>query len=147
MKIYFAGSISAGREDQPLYEKIVALLKEYGTVATELIGSPNLRASGEHLSDKEIHDRDMEWLLQSECVVAEVTHPSLGVGYEIARACAAGIPVLALFRTQSDRRLSAMIAGCDGVVVNCYTEIDQVKPLLIGFFASRGLIKADNIPA
>ena len=38
------------------------------------------------LSDKQIHDRDMKWLLESDLIVAEVTNPSLGVGYEIGRA-------------------------------------------------------------
>ena len=36
-------------------------------------------------------------------VVAEVTQPSLGVGYELGRAVALHKPVLCLFRPQSDR--------------------------------------------
>lgn len=44
-------------------------------------------------------------------VVAEVTQPSLGVGYELGRAIALNKPVLCLFRPQSGRVLSAMIRG------------------------------------
>ena len=45
-KIYFAGSIRAGRDDADLYAKLVKLLQKYGTVLTEHVGDPNLEACG-----------------------------------------------------------------------------------------------------
>ncbi|MBY0358334.1 MAG: nucleoside 2-deoxyribosyltransferase [Candidatus Obscuribacterales bacterium] len=134
LKIYFAGSITAGRHDQPIYESIIAELTSYGQILTELIGSVNLSAQGEPLSDKEIHDRDLAWLMESDCIVAEVTNPSLGVGYEIGIASKAGKPILCLFRSGSERRLSAMISGCPGVIVRHYKEPSEVAPLLQEFF-------------
>ena len=87
MKIYFAGSIRGGRDDAKIYSQIIEFLQEYGQVLTEHIGKINLNTKGEStLSDKQIHDRDMKWLLDSDLMVAEVTNPSLGVGYEIGRA-------------------------------------------------------------
>lgn len=139
LKIYFAGSITAGRGDQPIYEQIVDELRKYGTISTELIGSPNLLATGEAMSDKAIHDRDVAWLMASDCVVAEVTNPSLGVGYEIGLATQARIPVLCLYRALPERRLSAMIAGCNLVQVNRYSEIGEVPLLLAQFFQSLSL--------
>ncbi|KAB0337781.1 hypothetical protein FD755_025470, partial [Muntiacus reevesi] len=53
--------------------------------------------------DRLIHDRDLAWLQQADAVVAEVTQPSLGVGYELGRAVALHKPVLCLFRPQSGR--------------------------------------------
>ncbi|KAJ0067282.1 hypothetical protein NL108_015797, partial [Boleophthalmus pectinirostris] len=53
--------------------------------------------------DKQIHDRDLDWLRQSHVVVAEVTQPSLGVGYELGRAKDLNKPVLCLFRPESGR--------------------------------------------
>lgn len=35
------------------------------------------------LSDHEIRTKDINWLQESDVVVAETTHPSLGVGYEL----------------------------------------------------------------
>jgi len=135
-KIYFAASISAGRGDQPIYEHIVASLKKYGTVATEIIGSPNLLASGEgSLTAQQIHDRDVDWLSESDIVVAEVTVPSLGVGYEIALATTMKKPVLCLFRPADGRKLSAMIAGCSRVQVRNYKEIREIPILLQQFFS------------
>ena len=88
------------------------------------------------LSDRAIHDRDLAWLARADAVVAETTVPSLGVGYEIARAALAGIPVLALFREGDGRSLSAMIAGCPEVAVTRYVELpealDAVKTFLRG---------------
>ncbi|XP_004696039.2 PREDICTED: 2'-deoxynucleoside 5'-phosphate N-hydrolase 1 [Condylura cristata] len=61
--------------------------------------------------DKFIHERDLAWLQQADVVVAEVTQPSLGVGYELGRAVALNKQILCLFRPQSGRVLSAMIRG------------------------------------
>lgn len=57
------------------------------------------------LTDAEILERDMLWLQQSDVVVAEVTQPSLGVGFEIARAITLNKPVLCLFRPSSGLRM------------------------------------------
>ena len=61
-------------------------MKDYGTVLTEHIGDIEIDHNGEKINDRSIHDRDMDWLLQSDIMIAEVTNPSLGVGYEIGRA-------------------------------------------------------------
>lgn len=135
-KIYFAASISAGRGDQPIYEHIVAELKKYGSVATEIIGSPNLLASGEgSLTDTEVHDRDVAWLTESDCIVAEVTTPSLGVGYEISLATSMKKPALCLYRPSAERKLSSMIAGCGGVQVQNYSQVEEIPALLQKFFS------------
>lgn len=44
MKIYFAGSIRGGRDDQAIYQQIIKLLANYGTVLTEHFGNPGLTA-------------------------------------------------------------------------------------------------------
>uniref|UniRef100_A0A673T5T4 2'-deoxynucleoside 5'-phosphate N-hydrolase 1 n=1 Tax=Suricata suricatta TaxID=37032 RepID=A0A673T5T4_SURSU len=69
-------------------------------------------------------------------VVAEVTQPSLGVGYELGRAVALNKRILCLFRPQSGRVLSAMIRGAaDGsrFQVLDYEE-GQVEAMLDQYF-------------
>ena len=44
--IYFAGSISGGRADVPIYAKIMYILKKYGTVQTEHVGNPDIPEQG-----------------------------------------------------------------------------------------------------
>jgi len=87
MKIYFAGSIRGGRDDKKLYEDIIKTLSTYGEVLTEHVGNQKLTASGEDGStDEYLYKRDMNWLKESDVVIAEVSTPSLGVGYELAKA-------------------------------------------------------------
>lgn len=133
MKIYFAGSIRGGRSDVKLYGKIIDYLKNYGKVLTEHIGNPNLSSEGESgLSDNEIHNRDMKWLISSDVIVAEVSTPSLGVGYEIGRSVGKK-RILCLFK-KSDKRLSAMINGCKDLNVKEYSDINSAKEIIDDFF-------------
>ena len=112
MKIYFAGAIRGGRKDAQLYENIIAYLGEKGRVLTEHVGSKNLSGKGEtSRKDEEIYNRDIKWLQSADIVVAEVTTPSLGVGYELGIAEKLNIPVLCLYRPDKGNRLSAMVSG------------------------------------
>ena len=129
MKIYFSGSIRGGRDDAGIYRKIISFLKEKGDVLTEHIGDPNLSSAGQsELDDKDIHDKDMDFIFQSDIVIAEVTNPSLGVGYEIGRAIDNNKRVVCLFRIQNDKRLSAMISGSKEIEL---IEYDSFKALKI----------------
>ncbi|MED6295257.1 2'-deoxynucleoside 5'-phosphate N-hydrolase 1 [Characodon lateralis] len=142
MKIYFCGSIRGGRSDLQLYQRIVHELHRYGSVLTEHVGSAELSDTGEEGTtggDGDIHDRDVNWLQQSDVVVAEVTQPSLGVGYELGRAVdMKKKKMLCLFRPSSGRTLSAMIRGAaDGerFLVRDYSE-DELEKILEEFFSS-----------
>ena len=138
-KIYFAGSIAGGRQDEDLYGRIIAKLGEYGKVLTEIVGKPN-PGKDEHTLDlnghKKIHDEDLEWLTQCDYLVAEVTQPSLGVGYELGRAISLEKKILCLFRPDSDKRLSSMIQGAHNgstFIVRNYQE-SEVPSILQHFF-------------
>ncbi|HEY0006793.1 MAG TPA: nucleoside 2-deoxyribosyltransferase [Pyrinomonadaceae bacterium] len=137
MKIYFAGAIRGGREDWSSYLEIIARLGEYGEVLTEHVGDAGLSAEGETGGDREIHDRDLAWLREADCLVAEVTVPSLGVGYEIGKATEWKKPVLCLFRPANGRTLSAMIAGSPRVFVREYNRLAELKTVFDEFFAGR----------
>lgn len=134
MKIYFAGAIRGGRADQALYLRLVEELRVYGQVLTEHVASPDLDPLGETGSDAAIHDRDLAWLREANYLVAEVTMPSLGVGFEIGRAVGWNIPVLCLFRPSSGKRLSAMIAGSPGVEVADYHGVVEAAEIFARFF-------------
>jgi len=134
MKIYFAGAIRGGREDQKLYLEIIELLRNYGTVLTEHIGDVNLSASGEELDDKAISDRDLAWLKDADRLVAEVTTPSLGVGFEIGKAAEWQKLVLCLYRPAEGRKLSALIAGSSSIEVCEYQTVAELKEIFDEFF-------------
>ena len=137
MKIYFCGSIRGGRDLARRYERVIGMLQGCGTVLTEHVGSDEvIQTKDRVLTDREIHDRDMGWIMESDLLVAEVTVPSLGVGYEIGRAIESGKPVLCLFDANVDNSLSAMIAGSKGVDVKLYRSEEEIEGILEEFFNS-----------
>jgi len=136
--IYFCGSIRAGRQDVDLYKRIIDKLEQFGEVVTPFVGDKTITVKGsEHTGgDIGIHDRDVELLLKSNYIVAEVTQPSLGVGYEIGRAVDMKKPILCLYRPQEGKLLSAMIRGADDgkqFFVRDYEEND-LDNIFNGFF-------------
>lgn len=137
MKIYFCGSIRGGRDLARRYQRIIGMLQGFGTVLTEHVGSDEvIQAKDRELTDREIHDRDMGWIMESDLLVAEVTVPSLGVGYEIGRAIESVKPVLCLYDVTKNASLSAMIAGSQGVDVKLYRSEEEIEGILEEFFNS-----------
>jgi hypothetical protein len=136
MRIYFAGSIRGGRQDAALYYEIVQQLQKHGEVLTEHVGDTELGVLGQDIGDRLIHDRDLDWLRVSDYLVAEVTNPSLGVGYEVGKAAEWGKPVLCLYRPANGRSLSAMIAGCSAVTVREYQNAAELPEIFEEFLRS-----------
>lgn len=133
MKIYFSGSIRGGRNDAELYGELIWELKKYGNVLTEHVGSPSPE---EDLSDRQIHDRDIQWLREADVVLAEVTTPSLGVGYEIAKAISFDKPIYCLYRDQAETSVSAMIKGSPEVTCYSYSEASDAFAIFRDIFAT-----------
>ena len=105
---------------------------------TEHVGGAADLDAGGGIADTEIFARDLALLAAADAVVAEVTVPSLGVGYELARAEAMGKPCLCLFRVGSGRRLSAMIAGAPGLRVIEYRSVADAAPAVAAFLRELG---------
>ena len=126
-KVYFAGSIRGGRQDAALYGEMIAFLEARGCrVLTEHVGLESLQEGGERtMTEEEIFQRDMAWLMESELVVAECTTPSHGVGYELGRARDMGKEIH-IFYDLSRGRLSAMLAGDSAFILHPYTTRQEV---------------------
>lgn len=126
-KVYFAGSITGGRDDADIYKLLIEKLKERFVVLTEHIGNESISELGEYqLSDEQIYTRDVNWIKESDFVFAEVTHLSLGVGYEIGFAEAHGKPIFCFVNGTKVNRLSAMLTGNKNVECHVYYDIQEV---------------------
>lgn len=137
LKIYFAGAIRGGREDADLYAGLIRHLGRFGQVLTAHVGDPLLLQEERWLSEAEIFQRDMAWLKAADLFLAEVSTPSLGVGFEIGLAQAMGKEVSCLYRPSPGRRLSAMIAGNPSLTLYPYTdypEAEQLVERIVGAF-------------
>lgn len=110
MNIYFACSITGGREFESVYQAIVrALAGEGHEVPTAHLAESGVGAAEAVIHPREVYERDVAWIRACDVLIAEVSVPSHGVGYEIGFALGAGKPVLALY--QEGRRVSKMISG------------------------------------
>ena len=136
MKIYFAGSIRGGREHKEKYLEIINCLKNYGKVLTEHIGSQDLDHLGEKgLTEGEIYNRDIKWLEEADVFIADVSVPSLGVGYEIAKAEEMGKKILCICKKfEEGKKLSTMIMGDNNIKKEYYQTTEDVKNILDKFF-------------
>ena len=134
MKIYFAGSIRGGREDVKFYQQIINFISGYGEVLTEHVGNENLTQIGESInSDEYIFNRDLEWLISANLIIAEVSTPSLGVGYELGIAESLNKPILCLCKTNNNKRLSAMINGNNKFSCGFYEDFSSIKLIIKDF--------------
>lgn len=120
MKIYFSGSIRGGRKYAKIYAKTIKFLEKFGEVLTKHVGDPQLTHFGEGDHVKEIYERDIRLLRSAGILIADVTQPSLGVGYEIAAAEGMKKKIICLCRESRIKRLSAMIDGNRKLRIICY---------------------------
>ena len=136
-KIFLSGSIRGGRQLLPVYRLIYETLEGAGAeVVSWHVVDPELEKVESAMTEEEIYARDLGLLAKSDAVLAEVTVPSLGVGYEICRALVLGIPVLCLHRP--DAAVSAMLLGNPepGIRVRAYSDEEELKIILMEFLSS-----------
>ena len=144
MNIYFAGAIRGGRNDAELYLAIIQFLGSYGTVLTEHVGNETLLSQEQFLTEKAIFKRDMQWLTETDVVIAEISTPSLGVGYELAAAEQMNIPCFCLFRKQENKRLSAMIGGNSFFQVVHYHDFPEAKEIISRLMQQFAMDRTEN---
>jgi nucleoside 2-deoxyribosyltransferase len=131
MNIYFSCAITGGRQDQLIYAALVeALLEDGHVVPTSSLASPTVMEAEAIISPPDVYERDVAWVKACDVVVAEVSTPSHGVGYEIALAVCSGKPVLCCY--QEGRQVSKMITGnsSPGLQVFSYRTPEELVKLV-----------------
>lgn len=135
MKIYFSGSIRGGRDHQVWYAHIVAELQKYGEVLSRFIADKDLTSYGsKNMTDEEIYTRDISLIEESDVIVADITTPSLGVGYEIAYAENIHKKIFCLYQNIENKKPSAMITGNMHCVVFSYTSEEDISLIIKNIF-------------
>lgn len=124
MKIYFSGSIASGRQKVNDYARITDELLKYGEILDKHVADPSFSSKNETLSSEEIYKRDVEWIDECDVVFAEVTVPSLGVGYELAYAESKNKKVICMY--EEGKNISKMITGNTNFIHMPYTNIQEL---------------------
>ena len=126
MKIYFACSITGGREFEKNYQALTRFMLDEGyEVPTAHLAESNILDLERVVNPDDVYARDVNWIQSSDILVAEVSVPSHGVGYEIGYALNLGKPVLCIY--QADRAVSKMISGNPHpqLTIKAYEDISQ----------------------
>ena len=137
MKVFLSGSIRGGRQMLTTYQHICKFLKSKGAdVLSWHVADPELEGKEAKMSEQQIYDRDIGLLKRSDCLIAEVTIPSIGVGYEICSGLGMGLPVLCVHKSEAN--VSAMLLGNSdrNMSVEKYTNDEQLENIISGFIGS-----------
>jgi nucleoside 2-deoxyribosyltransferase len=124
MQVYFAGTIVGDRRHLRVYQSIVEHVQSAGhAVPTAHVAREDVLTEESIHTPRQVYDRDVAWIRGCDCLVAEVSAPSLGVGYEVCYALGRGKPVLCLHRRGT--ALSKMISGCTepGMSMRDYDDV------------------------
>jgi nucleoside 2-deoxyribosyltransferase len=138
MNIYFACSITGGREFESVYQTIVHALMENGhEVPTAYLAESDAMAVEAAIPPNQVYSRDVAWIRSCDVLIAEVSVPSHGVGYEMGFALGVGKPVLALYR--QDRKITKMISGNqdENLVLKIYASTEEAIHAAMQFLSAR----------
>jgi nucleoside 2-deoxyribosyltransferase len=137
MNVYFSCSLTGGREDQPVYAALVNAMQAQGhQVLTAHLASQEVMEEEAVVDPATVYQRDISWVETCDVVVAEVSTPSHGVGYEIAHALDRGKPVLCCHRAGA--RVRKMLTGNNtpGLRVSAYRDEAEAVNLAKVFLQS-----------
>lgn len=126
MRIYISGSIYGGLEKIETYKVLIEALEKYGEVLDKQIADPKTIEKEAYQSDEEIY-KDLESkLISADIVFAEVSIPSLGVGYELGFADKLGKKIVAIYDENYIEKISTMIRGNKRIKLIPYKNIEEI---------------------
>lgn len=111
MKIYFTSASTNNSEDIMRLKNIISALKAMRHTFTSGEQIIKLSDQKQDMGPADIFLREKKAIDEADCIVAEVTTPSSGVGGEIVYALTHDKPVLALFYKEANDALSPMLTG------------------------------------
>ncbi len=127
MKIYFLGAISGLSTYRKNYEKEVRILEKMGhhVLSDHVLDVDHNRPDTFVVnSDKEYFEYMIGRIRSSDIVVADISHPTANIGYEISYALSNNIPVLALYSESKGRKVFPLLVGNQSDLL-CLREYDN----------------------
>ncbi|MBP2030599.1 nucleoside 2-deoxyribosyltransferase [Methanohalophilus levihalophilus] len=137
MNVFLSGSIRGGRQKLSTYQQVAEIIENLGhEISTHHVADPLVEEKEVGMAESEIFSRDMYLLDRSDCMVAEVSVASTGVGYEVCSALNMGLPVLCIYEEGST--VSAMILGNTNanLHIGIYSDFQELEKIISSFFLS-----------
>ena len=134
MKIYISGSIYGGTQKISTYKILVKELEKYGQVMNKQVADENTIKNEKYQKDEEIFQDLERKLNEADIIFAEVSIPSLGVGYELGFADKLNKKIIAIYDKNYVDKVSTMIRGNKRIELIPYNDIleitDNLRALL-----------------
>ena len=126
MNIYISGSIYGGTQKIETYQKLIPALEKYGEVLDKQIADPNTIANEAFQTDEEIYLDLEQKLISADLIFAEVSIPSIGVGFELGFADKLGKKIIAIYDETYTPKVSTMIRGNKRIQLIPYKDISEI---------------------
>lgn len=137
MKIYCSGSIYGGNQKIDTYKILINELEKYGEVLNKNIANPNIIEEEKNQKDEDIFLDLEQKLLIADIIFAEVSIPSLGVGYELGFADKIGKKIIAIYDEMYTPKVSTMLRGNKRIKLIPYKNIEEICEKMAELFAEK----------
>ena len=132
MKIYFCGSMTGDRSKQKNYEEIINYLKNYGTILNDFVADKTVT----DYEPEYVFNRDSNNMKNADVVVADISIPSTGVGFELGYFYHLEKPVLTVYDS-SYKLPTSLVRGADTFTVKSYSSIEEEKEIINKFIEGK----------
>jgi len=148
MKIYFGFTVAGDRSSITTARVIVAMLEAIGhVVLTKHLVEDDAWEKDRLITAQQVYQRDLRWLTECDCLMAEVSGSSFGLGFETGYLLGATDKDAVLFyRRDVEKRISLLITGnahprCTLVP---YSDVKEIEAFIASRMALAAVQKANS---
>ncbi len=136
MQIYFGFTVAGNRSSVEAARRMVNLLEAMGhRVLTRHLVQDDAWESDRLISPQDVYTRDMRWLQECDCFIAEVSGSSFGLGFEAGYLLGSTSKKVVLFyRRDLEKKISLLITGNihPGCTLVPYSDVDEMETFIRG---------------
>ena len=148
MKIYFGFTVAGDRSSITTARVIVGMLEAIGhVVLTKHLVEDDAWEKDRLITAQQVYQRDLRWLTECDCLMAEVSGSSFGLGFETGYLLGATDKDAVLFyRRDVEKRISLLITGnahprCTLVP---YSDVQEIEAFIASRMALAAVQKANS---
>jgi len=148
MKIYFGFTVAGDRSSITTARVIVGMLEAIGhVVLTKHLVEDDAWEKDRLITAQQVYQRDLRWLTECDCLMAEVSGSSFGLGFETGYLLGATDKDAVLFyRRDVEKRISLLITGnahprCTLVP---YSDVKEIEEFIASRMALAAVQKANS---
>jgi 2'-deoxynucleoside 5'-phosphate N-hydrolase len=126
MKIFFTYKSKGSIDTPEKLKKIEEYLEKKSILLSKDIRNSNVKYSGESMENYDIFNKNINLIKESDIVIADVSIPSLGVGYLINYSKNLNKKIICLYEVQVKQELSLIINGDKDLKIIKYNNLDDL---------------------